>query len=188
MSTPKHLRAITLLPVTVTLVIPAALLFWTRGQSGLWSLPLPDHLGPALFGGPLICIGLVALVVTIRVFAIRGRGTLAPWDPTQRLVVHSLYRYVRNPMISGVFCILLGEAVLFASTAILLWTVLFLAVNLVYMRLVEERSLDERFGEEYATYRENVPAWIPRLRPWDPRLFGHESGQPSVEGENDCLD
>jgi len=27
--------------------------------------------------------------------------------------------------------------------------------------------LSERFGAEYDAYRRNVPAWWPRLRPWD---------------------
>lgn len=35
---------------------------------------------------------------------------LTPWDPTPRLVIVGLYRYVRNPMIGGVILVLLGVA------------------------------------------------------------------------------
>jgi protein-S-isoprenylcysteine O-methyltransferase Ste14 len=32
---------------------------------------------------------------------------------------------------------------------------------------MEERWLREKFGEDYMTYKRSVPAWIPRLRPWN---------------------
>jgi protein-S-isoprenylcysteine O-methyltransferase Ste14 len=95
-----------------------------------------------------------------------GKGTLAPWDPTSRLVVRGPYRHVRNPMISGVLGILLGEAVLLGSVPLLVWFGLVLALNAVYMPLVEEPGLRSRFGEDYETYKANVPRWVPRLRPW----------------------
>jgi protein-S-isoprenylcysteine O-methyltransferase Ste14 len=31
---------------------------------------------------------------------------------------------------------------------------------------MEERWLTEKFGEDYLIYKRNVPAWVPRLRPW----------------------
>ena len=55
------------------------------------------------------------MVWTNRLFATIGHGTLAPWNPPEKLVVRGVYRHVRNPMITGVFCILLGEAVFFGS-------------------------------------------------------------------------
>ena len=40
----------------------------------------------------------------------------------------------------------------------------------VYIPLVEEPGLLKRFGEEYLTYKRNVPRWIPRLTPWESGL------------------
>jgi protein-S-isoprenylcysteine O-methyltransferase Ste14 len=97
-----------------------------------------------------------------------GKGTLAPWDPTSRLVVSGPYRYVRNPMISGVLAVILGEAALFGSLPLLVWFGVVFAVNAVYFPLVEEPGLRRRFGEEYDAYRANVPRWLPRLRAWEP--------------------
>ena len=71
-------------------------------------------------------------------FARVGKGTLAPWDATQRLVVVGPYRYVRNPMISGVLAILLGETLAFWSAPLLAWFAAVFAVNAIYMPLVEE--------------------------------------------------
>jgi protein-S-isoprenylcysteine O-methyltransferase Ste14 len=153
----RHAAAALLLPGVVTVGVPA-LIVW---RSGAGIEPV------GLIGLPLIALGLIVVVSTIRLFAIVGRGTLAPWDPTSRLVVRGPYRYVRNPMISGVLLILLGEAALFGSLALLLWFGLVLAANAVYMPLVEEPALQRRFGEEYERYRAHVPRWIPRVRPWD---------------------
>ena len=132
--------------------------------------------------------GIAILVHTIRLLALRGQGTLAPWDPTRKLVVHSVYRHVRNPMISGVLAILLGEALLLGSLAVLGWFTLFLVVNLVYMPLVEERALERRFGTEYTRYRENVPAWIPGLRPWDTDSPPGKDGELPQRCQNGRLD
>lgn len=108
------------------------------------------------------------LVTTIKQFAHIGAGTLAPWDSTQKLVVQGVYCYVRNPMISGVVFILIGETVLFGSLLLLGWCLLFVIANAVYIPLCEERGLTERFGEAYRVYKQHVPRWIPRVTPWKP--------------------
>jgi protein-S-isoprenylcysteine O-methyltransferase Ste14 len=72
-------------------------------------------------------------------------------------------------MISGVCCILLGEAVLFGSVPLAIWCLAFVALNLTYIPLVEEPGLERRFGEDYLHYKQNVPRWIPRFEPWDPQ-------------------
>ena len=154
----RHAAAVLLLPVVATVGIPA-LIVW---QSGATFGPL------AFVGVPLIALGLALLVSTIKLFASVGRGTLAPWDPTTRLVVRGPYRYVRNPMISGVLFILLGEAAFFSSIPLLVWSGAFFAVNAVYFPLVEEPGLARRFGDDYSRYKANVPRWVPRMRPWSP--------------------
>jgi protein-S-isoprenylcysteine O-methyltransferase Ste14 len=156
----RHLRAIALLPFSAAVLVPA-LILWRTDEAGVrWWLAIP---GVALIG-----MGLALVVQTVALFVRVGKGTLAPWDPTTRLVVRGPYRRVRNPMITGVLCILVGEAALFGSVPLLTWAAAFFAVNAVYMPLVEEPGLRRRFGEGYEAYRAAVPRWIPRLRPWDP--------------------
>ena len=70
-------------------------------------------------------------------------------------------------MITGVGCVLLGEVALFRSLPLLIWLAAFVAVNALYLPLVEEKGLSRRFGEEYQRYKANVPRWLPRRRPWD---------------------
>ncbi len=155
------LRAILVLPGNVLGVIPALLLWW----SGDWRLSRPDEASFWLGLGCLAC-GLTLMTATIRLFATEGKGTLAPWDPTQRLVVRGVYRNVRNPMISGVLFNLLGEALLLRAPVLAGWFAVFFLVNAFYLPLLEEPGLERRFGDDYRRYKGAVPRWIPRLRPW----------------------
>jgi protein-S-isoprenylcysteine O-methyltransferase Ste14 len=163
----RHLRAIGPLPGMVALVVPVGIT-WAYGADVGWGLPTPADAVASLLGVALICAGLVLMFQTISLLHSVGEGTLAPWDPTRRLVVRGPYRRVRNPMISGVLSILLGEAALLGSSELLLWFGCVLAVNAVYLPLVEEPGLVRRFGEDYRAYRRAVPRWIPRRRPWGP--------------------
>jgi len=66
----------------------------------------------------------------------------------------------------GFFLILLGEALLFRSIAVVAYWLIGLAI--LYLRgvLFEEPGLRRRFGAAYGRYRKSVPRWIPRLRPY----------------------
>jgi protein-S-isoprenylcysteine O-methyltransferase Ste14 len=149
----RHLLAICLLPGMVAGVIPALLV------DGLAAWPL------VVLGVVVAALGIALIVQTVALFASVGKGTLAPWDPTERLVVRGPYRRVRNPMISGVLCVLLGEALAFGSVAVLIWFGIVFALNAVYFPLIEEPDLQRRFGADYEAYRAAVPRWLPRLRP-----------------------
>src|SRR4051812_18753558 len=154
MSPWRHVLPIVLLPGVVTIVVPVLLL---RGDD-------PGVAWPAIPGAALIAAGFALWVWTVRLLARIGKGTLAPWDPTQRLVVAGPYRHVRNPMITAVFTVLLGEALLFGSWAIAVWAAAFFAVNWAWFALVEEPGLVERFGDDYRAYKRDVPRWVPRFR------------------------
>jgi protein-S-isoprenylcysteine O-methyltransferase Ste14 len=171
----KHLRAIILLPGMVLLVIPGTILW--RGDFdtlGLWrSFPSSRVILP-IIGLLCVCLGLVLMIASNRLFVTVGKGTLAPWEPPQRLVVRGVYRHVHNPMISGALFVLLGEVMITASLSLFCWFAFAGVLNAVYIPLVEERGLVKRFGDEYLTYKRNVPRWVPRLTPWDGGMR-HES-------------
>jgi len=137
-----------------------------------WGLPVPLSSLVVLLGAALIGVGLLLVVQTVALLGRVGRGTLAPWDPTARLVVRGPYRRVRNPMISGVLAILLGEAAALGSPALLVWAGVFLFANALYLPLVEERGLLQRFGDDYVRYRAHVPRWVPRATAWEPPRGG----------------
>lgn len=147
-----------ILPITVLVLVPLAI------ESNFnFSLNIVSAIGLILLIG-----GLVILCINISMFIRIGKGTLAPWSPTQKLVVRGMYAYMRNPMITGVLTVLLGESLLFRSKNIFTWFVIFFIINYIYFILSEEPGLEKRFGEEYLEYKRNVPRWIPRLKPWRP--------------------
>lgn len=165
----RHLLAILVLPATMTLVIPA-LIGLRTGMHPVWH-GWALTIGLIVCGGLLIAGGLGMLIWTVNLFDRVGEGTLGigkvMGEPIH-LVVRGPYRHVRNPMISGVLAILLGEAAVTASGWLLGWFVIFVAFQLIGIRFWEEPHLVRRFGDEYRTYRHHVPRWIPRISPWDP--------------------
>lgn len=67
------------------------------------------------------------------------------------------YRYVRNPMMLGVFLIGFAESILFLSSVLIIYFITFMLLNLIYIPLFEEKGLTKRFGNDYELYKKNVP-------------------------------
>ena len=142
-----------ILPLTALVLVP------------MWLEPRLAPAGDVQFvaGAGVMLIGLIVMGHTIASFIRIGRGTLAPWSPTRKLVVTGMYAYVRNPMILGVIIVLLGEALAFASWRVLAWAVIVFVLNTLYFMYAEEPGLEKRFGEEYRRYRRRVPRWLPHF-------------------------
>jgi protein-S-isoprenylcysteine O-methyltransferase Ste14 len=160
----RQFVAVAVLPFTVAVVIP----IWLARRDGI-RFGLGASLGGLVVQGcgvGLLAIGVVLFLASLGRFVSEGKSTLAPWDPPRRLVVRGPYRYVRNPMISGVVIVLFGEAALLLSRPHFLWALVFLGLNAVYIPLLEEPLLAERFGADYSEYRRHVPRLLPRWRPW----------------------
>jgi protein-S-isoprenylcysteine O-methyltransferase Ste14 len=159
----RHILAILLLPTMVTVVVPRWILRAAAEGDSRWPVHGWGWI-PRTFGFLLILAGLALVTWCIGLFARVGKGTLAPWDPTSKLVAVGPYRFTRNPMITGVATILTGEALLFGSWHLALWAVTFIALNHIYFLIVEEPGLERRFGESYLEYKRAVPRWVPRVR------------------------
>ena len=166
----RHLVAILLLPFVVTVLVPGWLMETRAGLVTALPAEIPASRAVALIahalGGTLLIAGAALFVWCVLLFARVGQGTLAPWDPTKRLVAVGPYQYLRNPMITAVATVLAGEALVHRSPRLAAWLLVFLAINQVYFLLVEEPGLERRFGEGYRIYRAAVPRWLPRRRAW----------------------
>lgn len=116
-------------------------------------------------GGVLIAAGLVPIADSFAEFA-RARGTPIPLASPPRLVIRGCYRYVRNPIYLGFLAVLLGQALLLGSLALLTYAAVAFCAGAAAVRFYEEPALTRRFGEDYTVYKAAVRAWIPRLHPW----------------------
>ena len=172
----RHLLSILLLPFTVVVVVPRVLLATEAAAAFHWDGAPAVVWASRAAGVVLLVAGFALFAWCVALFARVGRGTLAPWNPTRRLVAVGPYRHVRNPMISGVALMLAGEALLWRSGLLALWLVLFVLINHTYFLLREEPGLEARFGDGYRGYRANVPRWLPRLRPWTETESSHGDG------------
>ena len=93
-----------------------------------------------------------------------GKGTPAPLVPTEKLVISGPYKYCRNPLLLGASSYYFGVSFLLNSVGAFILAFLALLVGSAYVKLVEERELLERFGEEYKKYRSSTPFLIPRFK------------------------
>ncbi len=120
-------------------------------------------------GRPVQAIGvvvflvfLVAYLLSSRLLTSRGQGGHVEFDPPKEFVACGVYRWVRNPIAASAVLMLLGEALAFSSTGILLLFLLALIVAHLQVTLLEEPLLRKRFGTSYTAYLAQVPRWIPR--------------------------
>jgi protein-S-isoprenylcysteine O-methyltransferase Ste14 len=134
-----------------------------------WEIPASSPPLRVILGVLLIVIGLIPPVHAFIQFAKAG-GTPMPIAPTERLVVTGFNRVVRNPMYAGLLTAILGQALLFDSPWLLVYAAIGWIVTASFVHWYEEPTLVRQYGGQYEEYRRNVPAWIPRVRPWTPAL------------------
>jgi protein-S-isoprenylcysteine O-methyltransferase Ste14 len=132
----------------------------------------------SLAGLPLIAIGMIIDVLSIRNLLGIGRGTPIPVLPPQRLVTSGPYKYVRNPLYLSFFLTLAGFTILLDLIVIIILAVALLTA--IHWGVVsrEEPQLEKRFGEEYMDYKRRVPRWIPRFRTFRPQSEDERSVGP----------
>ncbi len=140
------------------LAIPALVLY--AAGAGPWPPPGAQR----VVGVGLIVLAHAVLGFLLLAFVRDGRGTQAPLDPPRALVLRGLYRWIRNPMYLSYVVILLGEAILYRSRALLVYALAFWLLTHTYVVAVEERALTQRFGASYTDYCRRVGRWLPRGR------------------------
>lgn len=110
-----------------------------------------------IVGGFLFALWSIIIQFTI------GKGTPAPVMATQKLIVRRPYNYCRNPMALGTILFYLGIALLIGSLSALGLVLLGAIFLLTYIKLIEEKEMELRFGEDYQKYRQQTPFLIPCL-------------------------
>ena len=153
-------------PGTAAGLIPWWLTGWdSRDAADGWAALF---LSLRALGLVLVLAGAGFVITAFVRFVVEGLGTPAPIAPPSRLVVGGIYRYVRNPMYVAVTACIVGQALLLNQPVLLWYAAIAGAAMVTFARFYEEPKLTRQFGADYERYRDAVPGWWPRLRPWDP--------------------
>ena len=151
--------------IAFTVLVPGAVVYWIpKDLLGLWDDVRPRSFGLVISALLPLTVGMAVYFRCLWEFAAKGRGIPAPLDHPKQLVVTGLYRYVRNPMYLGVLLVLLGEATLLQSAALLVYAIAWLFFVHFNVLLYEEPNLARKFGSSYADYKAAVHRWIPGKR------------------------
>lgn len=112
----------------------------------------------------LFIMGLVFALWSIQSQFKIGKGTPVPIMPTQKLVIMGPFLYSRNPMTFGTILLYLGVVVLIGSLSSFALVVIMSLALFLYIKLIEEKELEARFGKDYLKYKKNTPFIFPRRR------------------------
>ncbi len=171
-------KAIALFVGVVIFVLLFPLLFIYGGQAldsslGLQNLlPAPVNVIAGLF---LVAVGWPFAFWSVYIQYEIGKGTPVPAAPPKKLITTGPYKYCRNPMVLGTFLFYVGLSMIFNTvSALFILIPLVLAPLLVFIKVVEEKELEIRFGHEYLEYKKNTPFLIPH-----PKLGWKRNGSPS---------
>ncbi|MGD1213026.1 MAG: isoprenylcysteine carboxylmethyltransferase family protein [Candidatus Acidiferrales bacterium] len=140
---------------TMAVLVP----YWILPKGARWHADAAGMIGLVL----LLAGAAIYFWCAFWAFARAGDGTPAPLDPPKRLVVHGLYRVVRNPMYVGVGTILLAEAVGFHSVDLAVYLIIWALCVHLFVLSYEEPTLRRKFGASYEDYCRRVPRWLPKL-------------------------
>ena len=144
--------------LTFSFVIIALQVDRLLGINDIFPRPLSIILALPIFSFALFFIGWSVLNF------LRAKGTPVPSNPPPQLVTTGPYAYVRNPMLTGVFALLFGFGVLLGSASLLvIFTPLFIFINVWELKAIEEPELLKRLGQDYLEYRKRTPMFFPGL-------------------------
>lgn len=149
-------------PLTIYLLARFFGLDRGRPNANLWS----TLLGMGETGMMIsMVLGYALLFTGIGIF-IQGWRELYRARKQSQLATNGLYGIVRHPQYTGLFLGLFGEGVVHWPT--LFSVILFPIIVLIYYLLArsEEQEMISRFGEEYRSYRQRLPMFIPRWGQW----------------------
>lgn len=118
-------------------------------------------LGNIIVGAIAIVIGGIVALWTIIIQIRLASGTPFPMLPTKKLLIVGPFKYCRNPMTLGTILAYAGIAILIGSFSALAVVALFAAILVGYLKIIEEKELQMRFGSEYVKYKKKTPFIIP---------------------------
>jgi protein-S-isoprenylcysteine O-methyltransferase Ste14 len=122
---------------------------------GVWPLPMPSTVSTVVGAICAVTGGAIHVVSRLQFWSFRLAWGLA----LDRLITGGIYRFSRNPQVIGLSLFLLGVAFLGRAGAAFGLVVVFWVCSRIWIG-IEERALENHFGETYRRYRAAVPRFL----------------------------
>jgi protein-S-isoprenylcysteine O-methyltransferase Ste14 len=120
-----------------------------------------NGLSNIIIGVMAIIIGGIVAVWTVVIQINLASGTPFPMLPTKKLLIVGPFKYCRNPMTLGTITAYAGVGISVGSFTALMAVAIFAAILISYLKIIEEKELQMRFGDEYVEYKKKTPFIIP---------------------------
>jgi len=161
---PKYKKILTpIIGSSFALITVFAVVIPVNIENNLIVHPDLDPLPRYILALPLIFFGAVLMIWTTLIF-LKTKGTPVPVNPPPHLVVKGPYKYIRNPMHGGMFLIMIGFGIYYSSIlSVLVFTPLYIYLDIMIFKKIEEPELVNRLGEAYLEYRKNTPMLFPKI-------------------------
>lgn len=114
----------------------------------------------------IVAVLIAAKAVLFRVWgtAYLGAGTVNSFNMVAgKVMADGPYRYMRNPLYIGLWCMVIAAAFLMPVTGAA-FAIILIGIFAIRLTLGEEAFLKAQLGEPYLAYMRAVPRFIPRLR------------------------
>ncbi len=149
-----------ILPAWVMMIVAAAAATWRWYDVKLYDVP-----GAWILFFPFAAMAIVFYRGSRKHISgeqIIGKSEVQPDKHEQKLVTSGMHGHVRHPIYVGHMLMMLGWTVGSGLAACFALTAFAFVTGVVMVRL-EEKELEQRFGDAYREYKKNVPMLIPHF-------------------------
>ena len=144
------------IPPPILVIILITSIYFSSDKLDLISVPYRT-----LFSIVILSIGILVIINPVVKF-IKSKTTVNPveFKNVEKLVTSGIYKYSRNPMYLGMIMIIISTTVYYLNFYSLLTPfIFFFWINRFQIKR-EEVFLEEKFGQEYLSYKTKTRRWI----------------------------
>ncbi len=144
------------IPPPILVIILITSIYFSSDKLDLISIPYRT-----LFSIVILSIGILVIINPVVKF-IKSKTTVNPveFKNVEKLVTSGIYKYSRNPMYLGMIMIIISTTVYYLNFYSLLTPFIFYFWINRFQIKREEVFLEEKFGQEYLSYKTKTRRWI----------------------------
>ena len=144
------------IPPPILVIILITSIYFSSDKLDLISVPYRT-----LFSIVILSIGILVIINPVVKF-IKSKTTVNPveFKNVEKLVTSGIYKYSRNPMYLGMIMIIISTTVYYLNFYSLLTPFIFYFWINRFQIKREEVFLEEKFGQEYLSYKTKTRRWI----------------------------